>query len=127
MTANSLHAHMCAVLFYICATSLLWDKHASIPRRSGVSLMQSRFKVTSSSSQKRSRIDIMADILGETLKGARKTHIMYNCNLSHNQLHAYLKLLLAMEFLELRSKVYKATAKGLKFLDAYLTLEALMP
>ena len=88
--------------------------------------MQSRFKVASSSSPKRSRIDIIANILGEARKGARKTHIMYNCNLSHRQLHVYLRLLLDMEFLGCRSNVYKVTAKGFKFLDAYRTLKALM-
>lgn len=68
----------------------------------------------------------MANILGEARKGARKTRIMYNCNLSHRQLHAYLKLLLDMELLEPNSNGYKATTKGLKFLDAYRTLKALM-
>lgn len=88
--------------------------------------MQSRFKVTFSSSQKRGRIDIMFDILGEARKGARKTRILYNCNLSHSQLETYLELLLDMELLGLRSNVYKATAKGLKFLEAYRTLDSLM-
>ena len=88
--------------------------------------MQSEFEVTLSSSRKRSDIDIIASILGEARKGARKTRIMYRCNLSHRQLQVYLKFLLGMEFLGFHSNVYKATAKGLKFLDAYRTLKALM-
>ncbi len=96
------------------------------PRASGVLLMQSRFEATLSTSRKRSDIDIIASILGEARKGARKTRVMYRCNLSHRQLHVYLKLLLGMEFLESHSNVYKTTAKGLKFLDAYRTLKTLM-
>ena len=83
--------------------------------------------------RKRSDIDIMASILNEAHKGARKTRIMYRCNLSHRQLQVYLKLLLGMGFLvSLPDKdssklgLLKTTAKGLKFLDAYRTLKGLM-
>lgn len=75
----------------------------------------------------------MANILNETNKGARKTRIMYRCNLSHKQLQVYLKLLVGMRFLVSHSEkdsselgLFKTTAKGLKFLDAYRTLKALM-
>ena len=83
--------------------------------------------------RKRNDLDIMASILNEAHKGARKTRIMYRCNLSHRQLQAYLKLLLDMGFLlsnsdEDNSKLgsFETTGKGLKFLDAYRTLKALM-
>ncbi len=83
--------------------------------------------------RKRSDIDIMASILNEANKGARKTRIMYRCNLSHRQLQVYLKLLLGMGFLVSHSEedsselgLFKTTAKGLKFLGAYRTLKALM-
>jgi predicted transcriptional regulator len=83
--------------------------------------------------RKRSDIDIMANILNEAHKGAKKTRIMYRCNLSHRQLEVYLKLLLGMGFLASRSEedssrldLFKTTAKGLKFLDAYRALKALM-
>ena len=89
--------------------------------------------ISSRRSRKRSDIDIMASILKEAHKGARKTRIMYRCNLSHTQLQVYLKLLLGMEFLASHSEkdsselgLFKTTAKGLKFLDAYLALKALM-
>ena len=68
----------------------------------------------------------MASILNEAHGGARKTRIMYRCNLSHRQLQVYLKLLLGMKLLASTSDLYKTTAKGLKFLDAYHTLKALM-
>ena len=83
--------------------------------------------------RKRSDIDIMARILNEAHKGAKKTHIMYRCNLSHRQLQVYLKLLLGIELLVSRSEkdnseldLFETTAKGFKFLDAYRTLKALM-
>jgi len=82
---------------------------------------------------KRSDIDIMANILNEAHMSARKTRIMYRCNLSHRQLATYLELLLDMEFLIIHSEkdssnldFFKTTTKGLKFLDAYRTLKALM-
>jgi predicted transcriptional regulator len=68
----------------------------------------------------------MASILKEAREGARKTRIMYRCNLSHGQLQVYLKLLLDMKFLASTSDLYKTTTKGLEFLDAYRALKALM-
>ena len=91
--------------------------------------MQSRFEEGLSPSltpRKRSDIDIMANVLDEARKGSRKTRIMYRGNMSHKQLRVYLKLLLGLELLTLHSNLYKTTAKGLKFLDAYRTLKALM-
>ena len=91
--------------------------------------MSSRIQVESGSSpllRKRNDIDIIASILNEANRGARKTRIMYRCNLSHKQLQAYLKLLSGMEFLASRSDIFKTTAKGSKFVDAYRTLKALM-
>ena len=91
--------------------------------------MSSNFQLESGSSRrrrKRSEVDIMANILSEAHRGARKTRIMYRCNLSHRQLQVYLKLLLGLGLLESRSNLFKTTAKGLKFVDAYRTLKALM-
>jgi predicted transcriptional regulator len=91
--------------------------------------MSSRVQVEPGSSRrlrKRSDIDIMANILGEALRGARKTRIMYRCNLSHRQLQVYLKVLLGMGLLASRSDLFKTTGKGRKFVDAYRTLKALM-
>jgi len=91
--------------------------------------MASRIQVESGSSRrlrKRSDVDIIANILNEAREGAKKTHIMYRCNLSHRQLQAYLKLLLSMGLLASRSDLYKTTAKGHKFVDAHRTLKALI-
>ena len=103
-----------------------------LPRKQvclGFFLMPSRIQVESGSSRwlrKRSGIDIMANILNEARRGARKTHIMYRCNLSHRQLQAYLKLLLGMELLASQSDLFETTVKGRKFVDAYRILKALM-
>ena len=82
---------------------------------------------------RRSKIDIIVDILRVANRGSKKTRIMYKCNLSHRQLQAYLKLLLGMEFLVPHSEkdsgnpaFFKTTAKGLEFIDVYHTLKALM-
>ena len=98
--------------------------------------MSSKVQVKLRSSRwvrKRSDTDIMASILNEAHKGAGKTRIMYRCNLSHRQLAVYLKLLLGMGLLVSHSDkdsskldLFKTTAKGLEFLDAYRTLKALM-
>ena len=91
--------------------------------------MESRFEEESSLSltlRRRSDVDIIANILDEARKGARKTRLMYRGNMSHRQLKVYLKLLLGLELLALHSNLYKTTVKGFKFLDAYRTLKALM-
>ncbi len=91
--------------------------------------MSSKVHVDSNYSRglrKRSDIEIMASILNEANGGARKTHIMYRCNLSHKQLQAYLKILLRLGLLESPSDSFKTTLKGRKFVGAYRTLKALM-
>ncbi len=91
--------------------------------------MSSKVHVDSNYSRglrKRSDIEIMASILNEANEGARKTHIMYRCNLSHKQLQAYLKILLRLGLLESPSDSFETTLKGRKFVGAYRTLKALM-
>lgn len=75
----------------------------------------------------------MANILREADKDTKKTHLLYRCNLSHKQLHAYLQVLDDMGLLESHSdkddsslKYFRTTSKGLEFLDAYNTLKNLM-
>jgi predicted transcriptional regulator len=98
--------------------------------------MASKIRVESEphrSVRKRSDIDIMANILSAAKKGARKTRIMYRCNLSHNQLQVYLQILREMGFLAFHSKkegakqnYFKTASKGFEFLDAYRALKSLM-
>jgi len=81
----------------------------------------------------RSRIDIIANILGVSGEGAKKTHIMYRCNLSFRQLHAYLNLLVDRKLLRKvvrkessRQELYETTSKGKAFLQAYKSIKALL-
>jgi predicted transcriptional regulator len=81
---------------------------------------------------RRSDIEIIAAIPTETKKVARKTRIMYNCNLSYKQLKLYINFLLEIGILDSYSdessnrSYFKITSKGSKFLSAYSKLKALM-
>ena len=82
----------------------------------------------------RSRIDIVADVLRETVGGAKKTQIMYGCNLSFRQLQIYLSLLLERGLLRnveeeekgRDPRFFKATSKGKNLLRAYDRLKELI-
>ena len=68
---------------------------------------------------KRRRIDILADILEVAVRGAKKTRIMNNANLSHSLLEKYLKYTVGVGFLQLNNGSYETTEKGRKFLEMY--------
>ena len=83
----------------------------------------------------RSRVDIIANILLAANGGAKKTHIMYKCNLSFKQLHAYLKFLVEIGLLSLVNEktktdesfvLFETTKKGQSFLKTYKNLKALL-
>jgi predicted transcriptional regulator len=81
----------------------------------------------------RGHFDIIADILNASLGGAKKTHLMYHCNLSFRQLKHYSHLLLSRGFLtmardggRINSGLFEVTDKGKKFLKAYRGLIALI-
>jgi len=82
----------------------------------------------------RSQVDIIADVLREAVGGAKKTHIMYSCNLSFKQLQNYLSLLLDRGLLRKISqeekgrdpRFFKITSKGQNLLQAYDRLKALI-
>lgn len=75
---------------------------------------------------RRNRIDIIHDILSKVSKkpdGLKKTHILYQANLSHNLLNLYMEELIGKEFLEEHEKkkirLFRITDKGLQFLEQY--------
>jgi len=82
--------------------------------------------------EKRSDIDIIADILTVAKKVTGKTRIMYNCNLSYRQLKLYINFLLEIGLLDSHFEnkshriSFRITSKGLKFIGAYSKLIALM-
>ena len=98
--------------------------------------MASKIRVSAESARlvrKRSDIDIMANILSAAKKGAKKTRIMYKCNLSYGQLQVYLQVLCEMGLLASQPKeadekpnYFKTESKGFRFLEAYRVLKSLM-
>jgi predicted transcriptional regulator len=87
-----------------------------------------------SSSLHRSQVDIIANILQVAVEGAKKTHIMYGCNLSFRQLQTYLGLLLDRRLLKTVSETggdgnpafFQTTARGQSFLNVYHNLRGLL-
>jgi len=83
--------------------------------------------------RRRDRHDIVVEILKTAVEGKIKTHIMYKAKLSYAQLNEYLPLLIEKGFLENTSvrykkvmkKVYKTTAKGIKFLEDFDSVKKL--
>lgn len=65
----------------------------------------------------RSRLEIVADILGVASEGARKTAIMYQANLSYKLLVRYLKYVIDMGLVKIENgNIYELTEKGAGFL-----------
>ena len=73
--------------------------------------------------QRRSNIEIIAEMLKVGENGAGKTKIMYNANLSYTQIQKYLGFLLSEGFvgkMEMGnpSVTYRVTESGLKLLES---------
>jgi predicted transcriptional regulator len=90
---------------------------------------KSRRKSTNSH---RCQLDVIADILEASNKGAKKTYLMYHCNMSFRQVKHYLNLLLKKKLIRVTTEeghnpsIFKITDKGMRFLRAYRDLRALM-
>ncbi|UCE29613.1 MAG: hypothetical protein JSV85_02525 [Candidatus Bathyarchaeota archaeon] len=68
----------------------------------------------------RSRLDIIADILGVVSDGARKTQIMYQANLSYKLLTRYLQDVIDMGLVKTEDgTIYELTSKGSAFLRQF--------
>jgi len=74
---------------------------------------------------RRSYFEIIAEILETAKDGAKKTRIMYGCNLSHHQTKKLLNHLMKTGLLTVGNS-YHTTEKGLQFLRTYQTLELLL-
>ena len=74
---------------------------------------------------KRDRLEIIAQILHVAKNGAKKTHVMYQCNLSYNQTKNFINYLLETGLLRIGNS-YHTTDKGLRFLQTYKTLDRLL-
>ena len=79
--------------------------------------------------ERRNRLNIIYDILGVIQKRGeiKKTHIMYQANLSHNQMKLYLNELYKKNFIEntgSEKPLIKITKKGRDFFKQYAQVKA---
>lgn len=73
--------------------------------------------------QRRSDVEIIAEMLRIGENGAHKTKIMYNANLSYSQIKKYLSFLISQGYLDSMrasnlSVTYQVTDRGLKLLKS---------
>jgi predicted transcriptional regulator len=82
------------------------------------------------SAKRRDKLYIIAEILETAKDSALKTQIMYRANLSFTQLNDYLRFMLKSELLEKilinDREIYKATEKGMDFLQRYREITELL-
>jgi len=74
---------------------------------------------------KRSFCEIVAEILKVAKNGAKKTRIMYSCNLSHHATEKFINYSLEADLL-IKGNSFHTTEKGMQFLRTYQTLELLL-
>ena len=81
-------------------------------------------------SKRRDKLYIVAEILEIARDGSLKTQIMYRANLSFTQLNDYLRFMLKINLLERvlenDREVYRATGKGVDFLQRYREINELL-
>ena len=79
--------------------------------------LRSRFK------ERRGKLEIIADILSVTLKGAKKTEIVYKANINFTRIEKYLPYLAEKGLLEHAHGEYRITEKGKEFLRDYQSVK----
>ena len=73
--------------------------------------------------RRRSRAEVVADILNEALDGANKTRLIYRCNLNFVRFNRYLQELLTADLVECMNAnpegiaLYRTTDKGRELLE----------
>jgi predicted transcriptional regulator len=86
--------------------------------------------IAETSSKRRDKLCIIAEILEIAKEGTLKTQIMYKANLSFAQLNEYLKFMLKIKLIqkivERGKDIYVATEKGLDFLQRQCELTELL-
>jgi predicted transcriptional regulator len=82
------------------------------------------------SPKRRDRLYIIAEILEIAREGTLKTQVMYRANLSFTQLNDYLRFMLKTSLLNKVSEngkdIYRATMKGMDFLQRYREIVELL-
>ena len=83
-----------------------------------------------STARRRDKLYIIAEILEIAKEGTLKTQIMYRANLSFTQLNDYLTLMLKISLLDKNEEndkeIYRATKKGMDFLERYRDITQLL-
>jgi predicted transcriptional regulator len=86
--------------------------------------------IAETSSKRRDKLCIIAEILEIAKEGTLKTQIMYKANLSFAQLKDYLRFMLKIQLIEIVDNagkdVYISTEKGLDFLQRQCELTELL-
>lgn len=75
---------------------------------------------------KRSREDIVANILEVTSLPVNQTMIMYRANMSFSQLREYMRLLQRQQLIEKKGGKWVTTTRGREYLKAYAELQRIM-
>ncbi|MBX5321337.1 MAG: winged helix-turn-helix domain-containing protein [Candidatus Bathyarchaeota archaeon] len=80
--------------------------------------------------KRRDKLYIISEILEIAREGVLKTQIMYRANLSFTQLNDYLSFMLKINLIDRKvendKEIYKATQKGLEFLQRYREITELL-
>jgi predicted transcriptional regulator len=74
---------------------------------------------------RRSKYEIMSEMLYLALPGAYKTSFINSCIISHKMCEKYITTLLKKGLLEEKDGRFHTTKKGIQFLEAYQKLELL--
>ena len=82
--------------------------------------LKERFK------ERRSKLEIMADILSTAREGVRKTRIIYGANLNFNRAERYILFLEERGLIKNSGAVYETTEKGKEFLHEYRRIKELI-
>ena len=82
------------------------------------------------SAKRRDKLFIIAEIIDIARDGSLKTQIMYRANLSFTQLNDYLRFIVGISLLEKITEngreIYRATEKGIDFLQRYREINELL-
>ena len=72
--------------------------------------------------RRRNNLDIMADMITVAKNGARKTQLVYKCNLNFSIVKRYIGDLITMGFMSFSDPFYYSTEAGQTYLSRYNAL-----
>ena len=75
---------------------------------------------------RRSRVEIIADILKAAIEGSNKTRLVYSTNINFTVVNESLELLVERGFVEVLGKRYFTTESGLEFIRIFDKMSGLL-